>query len=139
MSGAPSVSVVVASYNYETLVVEALDGLWAQTWRDFEIVVVDDGSADGSITAVRSFANAHAGGDVSIRLLTHPDGRNHGLPATVELGVRAARGEYVAFCEADDLWTPDHLEVLASAVGSCGTRPALVVNEVELFGDPVRA
>ena len=138
MSGAPSVSVVVASYNYETPVVEALDGLWAQTWRDFEIVVVDDGSADGSITAVRSFANAHAGGDVSIRLLTHPDGRNHGLPATVELGVRAAHGKYVAFCEADDLWTPDHLEVLASAVGSCGARPALVVNEVELFGDPVR-
>lgn len=138
MSQSPRVSVVVASYNYEDLVVETLDGLWAQTFRDFEIVVVDDGSADRSVENIRRFIVDHADADVSIRLLTHPDGGNHGLPATVELGVRASRGEFVAFCESDDLWTPDHLVEILNEVDRSGNRADIVVNDLEMFGDPNR-
>lgn len=138
MDVCPQVSVVVASYNYEDFVVETLRSLWAQTCRDFEIVVVDDGSTDRSLANIRAFAAEHADGDVPIRVLTHPDGANHGLPATVELGVRSARGRYVAFCESDDLWTPDHLAVVMDAVTSSRGEARVVVNDVEIFGDPDR-
>ena len=134
--GDPLVSVVVASYNYENLVVETLESLWSQDYRNFEIVVVDDGSQDASRENIQAFIDAHAGADVEIRLLTHPGGENRGLAATVELGVRESRGEYVAFCESDDLWTPDHLSVLVSEIKRYA-RPNVVVNDVAIFGDTV--
>ena len=138
MDRSPRVSVVVASYNYEDFVVETLDSLWQQTFRDFEIVVVDDGSTDGSVRAIRKFMEEHANDGVAIRLLTHADGGNHGLPATIALGVKEAKGEFVAFCESDDLWTPDHLEKVMQAVDESGGQAEIVANDVELFGNPAR-
>lgn len=138
MNGIPTVSVVVASYNYQDLVIETLESLWAQTCRDFEIVVVDDGSSDDSVANIRRFIEGHAGGDVPMRLVLHDDGANHGLPATVERGIRESKGEFVAFCESDDLWTPDHLEQVLQAVRESDGGADIVVNGVEVFGDPAR-
>ncbi len=132
-------SVVVASFNYEGLVLETLASLMAQTFRDFEVVVVDDGSSDNSVVNIERFIAGLGETDVCVRLLTHPDKGNHGLPATVELGVRQSRGRYVAFCEADDLWTPDHLAAVAKVVGETKGEAALIANDVELFGDVERA
>ena len=133
----PFFSVVVASYNYEKLVIEALESVMSQTYRNFEIVVVDDGSSDRSRENIREFIERHAGGDVKIELFTHPGGENRGLAATVRLGVEKSRGEYVAFCEADDLWTPDHLAEVVRLVNSYAN-PGVIVNDVEIFGDAVR-
>ena len=131
----PLFSVIVASYNYEHLVVEALASLVAQTFRDFEIIVVDDGSQDNSAANIRSFIDG-IDSDVDIRLLTHPGGINKGLPATVELGAREARGNYVAFCESDDLWTENHLEEVAKVIFA--THSKFIVNDVDIFGDKDR-
>ena len=110
----PAVSVIIASYNYEAYLDEALRSARNQTRRDIEIIVVDDGSADRSVEV----AERHAAEDARVRVLRHPDRQNHGLPATLRLGIEAATGEYVAFLESDDIWLPDclaqRLEALAA-------------------------
>ena len=131
-------SVVVASYNYENLVVEALKSLLAQTFRDFEIVVVDDGSSDGSVANIRRFIEQNCAADVPIRLVTHPGGANKGLPFTVKLGIDESRGKYVAFCEADDLWSADHLKEVAKEIADAKSKAVVIVNDVDIFGDAER-
>lgn len=135
--GKPFFSVVVASYNYENLVMETLEGLAAQTYRNFEVIVVDDGSTDASRDNIRRFIEEHKSGDVKMAMYTHPDCQNRGLAETVRLGVEKSVGEYMAFCESDDVWTPDHLAEIARFIGRYGAAE-VIANDVEIFGDPVR-
>lgn len=100
------ISVLMASYNYEIYIGEAIKSVLSQTWTDFELIIIDDGSKDGSVTLARSFAER----DSRVRVLQHPDKKNHGLPKTLSLGITKARGEWIAFLEADDLWEPTCLE-----------------------------
>ena len=107
MTGKPSISVVVASFNYAGLIGGALDSLLSQTLPADEIIVVDDGSQDDSVAVVRGYAQKHP----SVKLYQHEGGVNRGLPATLELGVAKATGDWVAFCESDDLWEPTCIEI----------------------------
>lgn len=100
------VSVLVASYNYERYLGDTIRSVLAQTWGDFELLVIDDGSRDGSVELARSFVAQ----DDRVRVIRHPDGKNHGLPATLLLGLGEARGRWIAFLESDDLWEPTCLE-----------------------------
>jgi glycosyltransferase involved in cell wall biosynthesis len=93
------VSVVIPTYNRAALVAQALASVKAQTYRDFEIIVVDDGGADGTFEAM----SAEAG----VRVLRQAHRR--GVAAARNLGVAAARGEWLAFLDSDDLWLPDKL------------------------------
>ncbi len=133
----PFFSVVVASYNYEDLVMETLESLAAQTYRNFEVIVVDDGSTDDSRRRIRRFIKEHAGDGVKMKLCTHPGSQNRGLAETVRLGTEESTGDYVAFCESDDIWTPDHLEEIARFIHRYGAAE-VIVNDVDIFGDPVR-
>lgn len=133
----PFFSVVVASYNYEDLVLETLQSLVDQTYHDFEVVIVDDGSTDHSRENIEKFLHDHRACGVKMALYTHPDEANCGLAETVRLGVERCTGEFVAFCEADDLWTPDHLAVLADFIAEYGAAE-VIANDLEIFGDPVR-
>lgn len=130
----PKVSVIVASYNYASILRETLDSLAAQTYRNMEILVVDDGSTDGSVDIIRDYA----GKDARFSLLQHGGGVNKGLPATVKLGVEAAQGEFVAFCESDDLWTPDHLEKKIHLLREHWGEPNFIINDFETFGSEAR-
>ena len=135
MAARPSVSVVVASFNYAGLIGDALDSILAQTLPADEIVVVDDGSRDDSVAVVRDYAQRHP----SIKLYQHEGGANRGLPATLALGVAKASGDWVAFCEADDMWEPTCLEERVRLVAAhAGESPRIVVNDVAPFGDPDR-
>jgi glycosyltransferase involved in cell wall biosynthesis len=96
----PAVSVIIPAYNAEAFVEEAVRSVFAQTYRDFEIIVVDDGSTDGTPDVVRSLEG-------SVRLIRQ---RNQGLPAARNAGAAAATGEWLAFLDADDIWLPDKLE-----------------------------
>ncbi|WP_431263464.1 glycosyltransferase family 2 protein [Roseateles chitinivorans] len=96
-------SVVIPLYNKEGQIVRALDSVCAQTVRDIEVVVVDDGSTDGGAALVRRY------GDPRVRLIQQPNG---GVSSARNLGVESARGPVVAFLDADDAWYPDHLERL---------------------------
>lgn len=96
----PQVSVVVPLYNKERHVRRALDSILQQTMRDFEIVVVDDGSTDGGAAIVEGLA------DPRIRLFRQA---NAGVSVARNNGIDAARADLIAFCDADDAWRPDFL------------------------------
>lgn len=101
----PFVSVLVSSYNYASYLEKALASVREQTFSDFELIVVDDGSTDDSLAIARAAARQ----DARVRVLTHDDGANHGLVSVMQLGIAQCRGAYVAFLESDDLWHSDCL------------------------------
>ena len=96
----PLISAVIPVYNGEAFVADAIRSVLAQTYPRVECVVVDDGSHDRTAEVIRSF------GDV-VRYLWKPTG---GVASARNAGVSAARGEYVAFVDADDTWLPEKLD-----------------------------
>lgn len=97
------ISVIIPLYNKERQIRATLESVLRQSYTDYEIVVVDDGSTDGSATAVESVQDAR------LRLIRQENG---GVSAARNRGIREARGEYLAFLDADDLWEPDFLKTL---------------------------
>ncbi len=98
---APRVTVFIPVYNRASLVGESIESMLGQTYRDFELLLVDDGSSDDSVDVIRSYA------DPRIRLIEN--GKNLGLPVTRNLGLELARGEYIALLDSDDVSLPDRL------------------------------
>jgi glycosyltransferase involved in cell wall biosynthesis len=98
----PRVSVVCASYNHEQYVRAAIDSVLTQSFGDFELIVVDDGSADGTVAAIRAVA------DPRLSVATLP--RNVGACIALNHAVLRAQGEYVAVLNSDDLFLPGKLE-----------------------------
>jgi len=96
----PAIAVVIPLYNKLNYIKRALDSVLAQTVRDFEIIVINDGSTDGSQRVVERCA------DPRVRLLHQ---KNGGVSAARNRGIAAARAELVAFLDADDEWLPEHL------------------------------
>ncbi len=102
VNSSPRVTVVIPVYNRPQYVREAIESILRQTYSDFELLVIDDGSSDGTGEVVRSYANDR------VRLVRHE--RNLGIPRTRNDGVRLARSEYVAFLDSDDVADPMRLE-----------------------------
>jgi glycosyltransferase involved in cell wall biosynthesis len=84
---------------------EAIESVQAQTFSDWELLLVDDGSSEAS----GRIAQTYAGGDPRIRILEHAGHANRGMSASRNLALANARGEYIAFLDADDVWLPDKL------------------------------
>jgi glycosyltransferase involved in cell wall biosynthesis len=103
---APSVSVVVAFFDEERFLAEAIDTVRRQTVVDWVLLLVDVGSRDGSLAIAD---DAAASDPTRIRVLRHPGGANAGLPASRNLGLAAARAPYVCYLDADDTWAPAKL------------------------------
>lgn len=122
--GSPRVSIICATYNGARFLDEAIASVLRQDFDDYELLLVDDGSTDDSPAIARS----HAAADPArIRYLEHPGHVNRGASASRNLGLRAARGEFIAFIDSDDAWRPAKLrqqaEIMASdpAIGMlCG-------------------
>jgi Glycosyl transferase family 2 len=96
----PEVSVIISVYNGEKYLKEALESVFAQTFRDFELIVVNDGSTDGTEECLSAYRE-HI---VYIRQV------NRGLAASRGVGLQEAKGSLVAFLDADDIWLPEKLE-----------------------------
>jgi len=96
----PTVSVIIPAYNSEQFVGASIDSVLAQSYRPLEVVVVDDGSKDGTKAAVRAFGDR-------VRYLFQA---NQGPAAARNTGIAAATGDLICFLDADDLWTADKLE-----------------------------
>jgi glycosyltransferase involved in cell wall biosynthesis len=109
------VSIIIPTYNRAAWVMEAVASVLAQTYRDFELFVVDDGSTDGTLAALASL-----GGE--IKVLRRQASR--GVSAARNLGARAATGGWLAFLDSDDLWLPDKL---ARQVEYLKANPDLVI------------
>jgi glycosyltransferase involved in cell wall biosynthesis len=102
----PRVSVIMPIFNGEAFLDEAIDSAMAQSMDDFELLLCDDGSTDGSTSIARSWAARHPD---KVRYLEHPGHANMGPSHTRNVGMAAARGQYVAFLDADDVWHPRKL------------------------------
>ncbi|MDP2620681.1 MAG: glycosyltransferase [Hyphomicrobiales bacterium] len=100
------VSVVITFFNSERFLAEAIDSVLAQDFRDFELILVDDGSTDRS-SEIACGCVRRGGGKVLY--LEHDGHTNRGISASRNLGVGAASGEYIAFIDADDVWLPRKL------------------------------
>jgi glycosyltransferase involved in cell wall biosynthesis len=98
----PLVSVVIPTYNREALLREAVGSVLTQTYREWELIVVDDGSTDGTA------AYLGAVGHPRVTVIRRPHSANPALLRNT--GVRASRGDYVAFLDSDDVWFPDKLD-----------------------------
>jgi glycosyltransferase involved in cell wall biosynthesis len=114
----PQVSVIVIFKDAEDFLEEALDSVYAQTFSRWELLLVDDGSHDGS-TAI---ARRQAARDDRVRYLEHPGHVNRGMSAARNLGLGQAQGEFVAFLDADDALVPN---ALAEQVGILGMHPSV--------------
>src|SRR5919201_1733113 len=97
----PTVSVVIAVYNGARWIAETLDSVLAQSFPRFEVIVVDDGSTDATPAVAASYGDR-------VRYLRQDNG---GQPSARNAGIRAARGSYIAFVDADDLWVPTKLQM----------------------------
>ena len=97
----PAVSVIIPAYNCAAYLAEAIESVLAQTYRDFEIVVVDDGSTDNTPEVVAPYLSR-------INYIRQP---NKGLPGARNTGIKASAGEFVALLDADDSWLPQKLDV----------------------------
>ncbi len=110
----PRLSVVVPVYNVEAYLAECLDSILAQTYPDLEVVLVDDGSTDGSLQIAQQYVDRHPGFSIVRQA-------NAGLSAARNTGVRQARGEFLAFADSDDAVPPYAYELMVSTLDESGS------------------
>lgn len=103
----PAISIVIPAYNAERTIVETLESVQKQTFLDFEIIVINDGSTDQTLEAIKTVE------DPRICVFSYSNG---GLPVARNRGISQANGEFIAFLDADDLWTADKLELQLAAL-----------------------
>ncbi|GLQ53670.1 glycosyltransferase family 2 protein [Devosia nitrariae] len=102
----PRVSVITIFLNGERFIEEAVESVLTQDFDSFELILVDDGSTDGSTAIAKGYAARYPD---RVRYLDHPNHANHGMSASRNRGLDAARGEYIAFIDADDVWSANKL------------------------------
>lgn len=106
MSPDPLVSVIVIFLNGEKFLPEAVESILAQTYTRWELLLVDDGSTDSSTRMALNYAEQYPD---KVRYLEHENHQNRGMSATRNLGIKQAKGDYIAFLDADDVWLPQKL------------------------------
>ncbi len=127
----PTVSVIIPTYNRAHLIGRAIQSVLNQTYQDFEVIVVDDGSIDNTEKIVKSF------NDPRIRYIRHE--KNKGAAAARNTGIRAARGKYIAFQDSDDEWLSEKLEKQMKIFENAPAEVGVVYTDVwRITGDKKR-
>ena len=108
----PLISVIIPAYNASSSIARALDSVLGQTFTDFEILVVNDGSSD--TPELESVLNAY------LKMIAYHKQENRGAGAARNVGVNNARGEFLAFLDADDQWRPNYLEAQMDVLQKSG-------------------
>ena len=98
----PRVSIVIPSYNHEKYVRECIQSVLDQTYQDFEIVITDDGSTDGTVNVIREFDDS--------RIQIYTQAENKGACTAINNCIRKAASKYIAVLNSDDAWEPTKLE-----------------------------
>lgn len=103
----PTISVIIPAYNVERTILQTISSIQKQTFKDLEIIVINDGSSDRTLELLSTITDAR------LKVYSYPNG---GLPTARNRGIYRARGEYISFIDADDLWTVDKLEKQLAAL-----------------------
>ena len=98
----PKISVIIPAYNAERTIRKTIQSVQTQTFTDFELIVINDGSQDRTLEILHSIK------DERLKIFSYENG---GLPAARNRGIERSTGEFISFIDADDLWTPDKLEL----------------------------
>lgn len=125
------ISILLTSYNYEKFIGKTIQSVINQTYTDWELIIVDDGSTDNSLNIIKEFAQK----DSRIKYFTHPDNSNKGLVNSIKAGLEKTNGEWIVFLESDDLITPDNIEKKVNIINKYKDKVNLIFNDCELFGD----
>lgn len=119
------ISIITTSYNYNEYISETIKSVLAQTYSDWELIIVDDASTDESVKTIKTFCD-----DKRIKLICHD--KNKGLKKSIQTGLKYAKGEWIAFLESDDSLYPNALE---ERIKNCPENINFVFNSVNLIGE----
>ena len=97
-------SVVIPCYNAASFIRSAVDSVLNQTFRNYEVIIVDDGSTDNTKEQLNGY--------IKKRLIRYYRIKNQGVSFATNYGIKKAKGRYIAFLDHDDLWPPEHLEIV---------------------------
>lgn len=129
------ISVILSSYNYADYIKEAIDSVIEQTYKDWELIIVDDGSSDNSVKIIQSYCDK----DSRIKLFQHADKANHGLKETLLLCLEHATGDWIAFLESDDYLSPYYLarkvQIIKDAKMQGCKDVKIIFNKVKFLGE----
>ena len=125
----PFFSVIIPLYNKENYIENALKSILNQTFTDYEIIIVNDCSTDNSIAKIESYLSE------KITLIHHE--KNKGLSASRNTGIKNAKGDYVAYLDADDLWKPTFLETIHRLIANFPEAKIFGTNYEEIYGDKI--
>lgn len=103
----PTIAVIVPAYNSQATILETITSIQKQTFTDFELIVIDDGSSDRTLELLQTVRDAR------IRVVSYENG---GVSVARNRGISLSTSEYITFIDADDLWTPDKLELQLAAL-----------------------
>ena len=117
----PKVSVIIPTYNRLPFLKEAIDSVLAQNVEDVELMVVDDGSTDGTGEEIKRYGGR-------VKLLQHAE--NRGVSAARNRGIRYSRGKYIAFLDSDDLWVKGKLKVQVDFLDENPQYPMCYTDEI---------
>lgn len=123
------ISIIMTSYNYASVIGEAIESVINQTYKDWELIIVDDGSTDNSVEVIRKYLN-----DSRIKLYVNE--KNIGLAKTVQKGIQYSTSDWIAFLESDDKFPLNALEEKVKAIS---TGADIIFSDLEMFGDKERA
>lgn len=119
------ISIVMASYNYAPIIGEAIESVINQTYKDWELIIVDDGSTDNSVEVIKKYLSDN-------RIKLYINEKNLGLAKTVRKGIQYSTSDWIAFLESDDKFFPNALEEKVKAIS---TDADIIFSDLELFGD----
>jgi glycosyltransferase involved in cell wall biosynthesis len=125
MTTNPVVSVIIPAYNVASYIAETLASVFSQTYRDFEAIVVNDGSTDNTENRIAPFHSR----------IVYLHKKNGGVHSARNAGLKISRGRYIAFLDGDDIWMPRYLETLLGMIESDPSISAVYPNAY-LFGSP---
>ena len=123
------ISVIIIFFNAEKFFEEAIESIFAQTYGHWELLLVDDGSTDRSTAIAKKYAQQNS---EQVRYLEHDGHQNRGMSATRNLGIANAKGEFIAFLDADDIWLPHKLERQVAVFHNC-PKAGMVVNSTKYW------
>jgi len=122
----PAVSIIIPAYKHASLIVETIESVLCQSFRDFEIIVVNDGSPDDTEDVLRTY--------IEERRIRYIRQENQGVATARNCGLSCANGEYIAFLDDDDTWPPDKLAWQVRCLEE--TSAVLVAGQLCRHGDP---